>query len=245
MPANIKGGKNVLRITKIFPGNSGQMSVPGCTILGMETKWFKYTYVCTGECDALIEYTMKAGYTPNETELTCLCGSATTLLSVADATIAPTNEREQMETTTMPDTYNPNLLVTYKSIINGDVSYPTIKVVDLEYHLDSYRRLQDQLAISNGQIGKILDNLDTNGWYNPNVEKEDVLRDLCEILGHEPKQTVMITGSISFEVSYEIPMEDVEDFDARYFLQDNLTLDSYHGDVCIESYEVEDADVRW
>ena len=221
------------------------MSVGPCIILGMETKWFKYTYVCTGECDALIEYTMKAGYTPNETELTCLCGSATTLLSVADATIAPTNEREQMETTTMPDTYNPNLLVTYKSIINGDVSYPTIKVVDLEYHLDSYRRLQDQLAISNGQIGKILDNLDTNGWYNPNVEKEDILRDLCEILGHEPKQTVMITGSISFEVSYEIPMEDVEDFDARYFLQDNLTLDSYHGDVCIESYEVEDADVRW
>ena len=220
------------------------MSDPWCTIRIME-KWYKYTYVCTGECDALIEYTMKAGYTPNEAKLTCLCGSATTLLSVADATIAPTNEREQMETTTMPDTYNPNLLVTYKSIINGDVSYPTIKVVDLEYHLDSYRRLQDQLAISNGQIGKILDNLDTNGWYNPNVEKEDILRDLCEILGHEPKQTVMITGSISFEVSYEIPMEDVEDFDARYFLQDNLTLDSYHGDVCIESYDVDDADVSW
>ena len=145
----------------------------------------------------------------------------------------------------MPDTYNPNLLVTYKSINNGDVSYPTIKVVDLEYNLDSYRRLQDQLVISNGQIGRILDNLTTQGWYNPNVDKEDVLRDLCEILQHEPKQSITITGSISFEVSYEIPLDEVEDFDARYFLQDNLTLDSYHGDVCIESYEVEDADVNW
>ena len=235
----------MLRITKIFPEIPGQMSVGPCIILGMETKWFKYTYVCTGECDALIEYTMKAGYTPNVTELTCLCGSSATLLSVVDATITPVNERKQMETNVMPDTYNPNLLVTYKSIVNGDVSYPNIKVVDLEYNLDSYRRLQDQLVISNGQIGQILNNLTTQGWYNPNVDKEDVLRDLCEILQHEPKQTITITGNLSFEVTYEIPLEDVEDFDARYFLQDNLTLDSYHGDVCIESYDVDDADVSW
>ena len=221
------------------------MSDPWCTIRIME-KWYKYTYVCTGECDALIEYTMKAGYTPNVTELTCLCGSNATLLSAVDATITPVNERKQMEqTTTAPYSYDANALVTYKVINNGEVSYPTLKVNELEIHLDSYRRLQDQLAISNGQIGKILDNLDANGWYNPNVEKEDVLRDLCEILGHEPKQTVRISGTMTFEVEYDIPMEDVEDFDAREFLQDVLTLDSYHGDVVVQTFDVEDADVNW
>ena len=48
-----------------------------------------------------------------------------------------------------------------------------------------------------------------------------------------------------FRSEYDIPMEDVEDFDARYFLQDVLTLDSYHGDVVVESFDVEDADVNW
>ena len=150
-----------------------------------------------------------------------------------------------METTTAPYSYDANALVTYKVINNGEVSYPTLKVNELEIHLDSYRRLQEQLAISNGQISKIIDNLDTNGWYNPNVDKEDVLRDLCIILAYEPKQTITITGNMSFEVTYDIPMEDVEDFDARYFLQDALTLDSYNGDVCVESFDVQDADVDY
>jgi hypothetical protein len=165
-----------------------------------------------------------------------------TLLSVVDATIQPTNEREQMDTTS---TYDANTLVTYKAIDNGVVSYHTLKVNELEMHLDSYRRLQEQLAISNGQISKILDNLSADGWYNPNYEKLEVLNDLCEILGHEPKQTVTITATVNVEVSYDIPLEEVEDFDARYFLQDNLTVDSWHGDVVIESFDVEDADVNY
>ena len=141
--------------------------------------------------------------------------------------------------------YNPNLLVTYKSIKNGEVTYPTLKVNELEYELDSYRRLQDQLTISNNQISQILDNLSADGWYNPNTDKEEILRDLCEILGHEPKQSVTITATVNVEVTYDIPLEDVEDFDARYFLQDNLSIDSYNGDVCIESFDVEDADVNY
>jgi hypothetical protein len=215
----------------------------------MTETWTKNTYACDpDECDTLIEITSsdKFGFPSGSVNnVTCPCGRTPNLLSVEPATIAPIIERKEMETNAMPDTYNPNLLVTYKSIVNGDVSYPNIKVVDLEYNLDSYRRLQDQLVISNGQIGQILDNLTVQGWYNPNVDKEDVLRDLCEILQHEAKQSITITGNLSFEVSYEIPLDEVEDFDARYFLQDNLTLDSYHGDVCIESFDVEDADVRW
>jgi hypothetical protein len=211
------------------------------------TTYQKYTWVCTGDCDALIEYTIKDGYgwPAGVMDLTCRCGSNCTLLSVEDATIPPTNEREEMDTNTVPYSYDANTLVTYKSINNGEVSYHTLKVNELEIHLDSYRRLQDQLAISNGQISKILDNLSADGWYNPNYEKLEVLNDLCEILGHEPKQTVTITATVNVEVSYDIPLEEVEDFDARYFLQDNLTVDSWHGDVVIESFDVEDADVNY
>lgn len=220
------------------------------------TTWTKYTYACDpNECDALIEFTSRDGFgfpSGSVGNITCPCGRVPNLLSVEDATIAPINERKQMgildnlESSIDSNNYDANTLVTYKSIDNnGNVTYPTLKVNELEIHLDSYRRLQDQLAISNGQISKILDNLSADGWYNPNYEKSEVLNDLCEILGHEPKQTVTITATVNVEVSYDIPLEEVEDFDARYFLQDNLTVDSWHGDVVIESFDVEDADVNY
>ena len=205
----------------------------------MTESWFKDSHLCT-ECDALIEVTRK-----DEFRNIWHCGIECNLLSVEDATIHPNNERKEMETNTVPYSYDANTLVTYKSINNGEVTYPTIKVNELEMHLDSYRRLQDQLAISNGQISQILDNLSADGWYNPNTDKEDILRDLCEILGHEPKQTVTITATVNVELSYDIPLEDVEDFDAKYFVQDNLTIDSYNGDLNVDSFDVEDADVNY
>jgi hypothetical protein len=217
----------------------------------MTTNWTKNTYVCDpDECDTLIEITTsdKFGF-PSGTihNAKCPCGRTPNLLSVEPATIAPNYERKEMETTsTMADTYNPNLLVTYKSINdNYEATYPTIKVVDLESKLDSLVRLEKQLIISNGQISKILDNLSADGWYNPNYEKLEVLNDLCEILGHEPKQTVRITATVSVEVDYDIPLDEVEDFDARYFLNDNLTIDTYNGDATVDSWTVEDSDVNW
>jgi len=209
----------------------------------MKEKWNKYSYLNT-DTDCLIEVTHLEG-TEEKLLLTPLNNSPYVLLSVEDATIHLNNERKEMETNTVPYSYDANTLVTYKSINNGEVTYPTLKVNELEIHLDSYRRLQDQLAISNNQISQILDNLSADGWYNPNTDKEDILRDLCEILGHEAKQSVTITATVNVEVTYEIPLEEVEDFDAKYFLQDNLSIDSYNGDVCIDSFDVQDADVSY
>jgi len=150
-----------------------------------------------------------------------------------------------METNTVPETYNPNLLVTYKSITDGEVTYPTIKVTSLEYQLDQVKYTEKTLMQNVSLINQITSNLTADGWYNPNIDKEDILRDLCEILGHEPKQTIRITAQISVEAEYEIPLEEVENFDAKYFLQDNLTIDSYNGDLTVDTFDVEDADVDW
>ena len=223
------------------------MSDPWCTIRIME-KWYKYTYVCTGECDALIEYTMKAGYTPNEAKLTCLCGSATTLLSVADATIQPTNERNEMDIVTMNE-YYPSQSVVLKQLDGEDMKFQAYKVTELETVIHDYKQrissLTARLESQEKQIGLILDKLTADEWYSSSTDKAEVLSDLCEILKHEPKQTIMITAQVNVEVSYDIPLDEVENFDAKYFLQDNLTIDSWHGDVMIESYDVEDADVNW
>lgn len=205
----------------------------------MTESWFKDSHLCT-ICDALIEVTRK-----DEFRNIWHCGGECNLLSVEDATIHPTNERKEMETNTVPETYNPNLLVTYKSITDGEVTYPTIKVTSLEYQLDQVKYTEKTLMQNVSLINQITSNLTADGWYNPNTDKEDILRDLCEILGHEPKQTIRITAQISVEAEYEIPLEEVENFDAKYFLQDNLTIDSYNGDLTVDTFDVEDADVDW
>lgn len=205
----------------------------------MTESWFKDSHLCT-ICDALIEVTRK-----DEFRNIWHCGGECNLLSVEDATIHQTNERKEMETNTVPETYNPNLLVTYKSITDGEVTYPTIKVTNLEYQLDQVRYTEKTLMENVHLINQIKSNLTADGWYNPNTDKEDILRDLCEILGHEPKQTIRITAQISVEAEYEIPLEEVENFDAKYFLQDNLTIDSYNGDLTVDTFDVEDADVDW
>lgn len=157
-----------------------------------------------------------------------------------------------MAETTTVEMYNPHQLVTLKNIINtesGDVQYDLYKATELEMVLDESKRriniLEQRLERQEKQIGQVIDNMTAEGWYNPNTDKEDILRDLCSIFDIEPKQTMRITATVQVEVEYDCPLDEVEDFDAKYFLQDNLTIDSYNGDMVVDSFDVEDADVNW
>lgn len=207
------------------------------------TEWNKYTHVCH-TCDALIEYTS----TRAVTDITCECSGKTAYLSVVCATITPTNEREQMETTDtfgatvtpmVPAEYNANVLVTYKDITNGVATYPTIKVNDLEYKLDRIKRLEDELSRSNGTIRKIMDNLTEESWFNPNTEKEEILNDLCDILDYQPKKEVQFEGTIYISGRVDVPLSEYEDFDLDEIMSE-LSVDIYNGDVVIDEFHTED-----
>ena len=148
-----------------------------------------------------------------------------------------------METTTeVPATYNANVFVTYKDIIDGVATYPTIKVNDLEWKLERIKNLENQLSNSNSQIGKIIDNLTVEGWYNPNTDKDEVLRDLCEILGHTPQQEMSWSITLTVSGTTMVNLEDVEDFDIRYHLGDNLSVDSNDFDTNVDSWDVDCVD---
>jgi hypothetical protein len=191
----------------------------------MTTNWTRNTYVCDpDECDTLIEITTSDEFGfPSGTihNVTCPCGRTPNLLSVEPATITPTNERNEMQTTT-------------------EFLEQQIKELQESYNIASENRNNLQ-----AQINKIIDSLTVDNWYADTIEKSEVLSDLCEILGHEAKQTVRITATISVEVDYEIPLDEVEDFDARYFLNDNLSVDTFDGDSTVDSWTVEDSDVNW
>jgi hypothetical protein len=214
----------------------------------MNEKWFKDSHLCT-ICDALIEITRK-----DEFRNIWHCGGEANLLSVEDATIQPTNERETMETygatvtPAVPNEYNSNLLVTYKKIAGTYAApeapeYITQKVVDLEWALEQGRRADDLylgLKLKVNELEELLVEL-----YNPNYTKEEALQQIAELFGFELSKTVTVTGTINFEVTVQVPLDEIDNFDAHYKLGDELSLTSYGSDVEVNDWSIEDTDVDW
>jgi hypothetical protein len=212
------------------------------------TKYQKYTWVCTGDCDALIEYTFKDGYgwPAGEMNLTCRCGTNCTLLSVEDATIPytdsplPTKE-EQMETTTtttpIPDTYNSNLLVTYK-VIRGysDAEYATDKVASIEWDLHNGRQAQKTSSMLQGKIDAVKEII-CEAYADSG--DQDTLREIAEALSIELIKEVEFTASIevSGTYSYNILDSDYEP-DLTDEVTDALFADSNNGNIEIGDTEV-------
>jgi hypothetical protein len=145
-------------------------------------------------------------------------------------------ESEVYQQLVVPEHYNPNQLVTYK-VINLDatdqvISYPTVKVTDIEWDMEQNRRNTKNLAqyISNVNLlsSRLPDYLD--------MDSEEIVADICSIFGFNPTKdvefeaTAIITGTVS------IPLADLKDFDI-----DNLNL---YLDVNSYSYEISaDAEV--
>jgi hypothetical protein len=203
----------------------------------------KYTFVCDpDECDCLIELTSSDGFgfPSGVTELTCPCGRKTTLLSVEHATIAPstqTKEETMEETTTpaVPDTYNANLLVTYK-VIHGysDPEYATAKVASLEWDLHNARQTQKSNGVLHSKIDSVKDII-TEAYADS--DDQETLRAIAEALGIE--LTREVEWSATIEVSGTISVDLLEgDVDVEQEIYDNLYVDSQNGQIEIVDTEV-------
>ena len=213
-----------------------------------DESWFKDSHLCT-ICDALVEVTRK-----DEFRNIWHCGGECVLLSVEDATIQPNNEREKMETygatvtPAVPNEYNSNLLVTYKKIAGTYAQpeapeYITQKVVDLEWALEQGRRADDLyngLKLKSNELEELLVEL-----YNPNYTKEEALQQIAELFGFELSKTVTVTGTINFEVTVQVPLDEIDNFDAHYKLGDELSLTSYGNEVEVNDWSIEDTNVDW
>jgi hypothetical protein len=210
----------------------------------------KYTFVCDpNECDCLIELTSSDGFgfPSGVTELTCPCGRKTTLVSVEHATLnTPTKESEQMETTEATELatpYNSNLLVTYKKIHGySEAEYVTDKVTTIEWDLHNGRQSQKTVQALQSKIDSVSSYIKEN--FADSSDQES-LTEIAEMLDISLTQTVTISAQIQVDIEVELPLDEVNDFDAHYFLQDELCIDSNNGNVSIDSWTVENTDVNW
>jgi hypothetical protein len=204
----------------------------------------KYTWVCTGDCDALIEYTIKDGYgwPAGEMNLTCRCNSNCTLLSVVDATIdpsaTPTTEEEKMETTTnsVPDTYNPDLAVTYK-VIRGfsDAEYETAKVTSIEWDIYNGKQSNKSIQVLRDKIENVKTII--HEAY-ADSEDQETLRAIAEALDIELTRTVEWTASIEVSGTIELDLLSPYDADLESEITDAIYAESHHGNIEIVDQEV-------
>ena len=205
-----------------------------------------YTFVCDpDECDCLIQLTSSDGFgfPSGVMQITCPCGRKPTLLSVVTATIAPTTQtkEEKMETetpaVTVPDTYNSNLLVTYK-VIRGysDAEYATDKVTTIEWDLHNGRQSQKQVSLYLSKIDTVKDII-TEAYADS--DDQETLRAIAEALSIELVREVLFTATLEVSGTYTFNLLDSDyDMDLDSEVTDALYADSNNGNITIDDTEV-------
>ena len=134
---------------------------------------------------------------------------------------------ETTNETVVPAHYNPNQLVTYKVIdldaTDQTISYPTVKVTDVEWDLEQARKKSKRLSEYSDKVGqlenRLADYLD--------MDSEDIVSDICSIFGFNPTKEIEFEATATITGTVEIPLSELKDFDI-----DNLNL--Y---VSVDSYE--------
>jgi hypothetical protein len=198
------------------------------------TKWNKYSYLNTNN-DCLIEVTHLEG-TEEKLLHTPLNESPYILLSVEPVTIQPTNEKEKQ----MEYNVDATMLVRTTDYTTGVITDVPVTPLDVETMRRKINNLETRLTYHEKMITQIKENLTYAGWYKPSTDKEDILADLCSIVGHEPVATLRFSATITVEGSVDVPLSEVDDYDLRYDLNDDLTVDSHNGNMEIDSYYVDD-----
>ena len=138
---------------------------------------------------------------------------------------------------TVPDTYNANLLVTYK-VIHGysDPEYATAKVSSLEWDLHNARQTQKSNGVLHSKIDSVKDII-TEAYEDS--DDKDTLRAIAEALGLDLVRDVQFTATleVSGTYSYNILDSDYElDLDSE--VTDALYAESNNGNIQIDDTEV-------
>jgi hypothetical protein len=197
------------------------------------TNYQKYTWICPGDCDALIEYTFKDGYgwPAGVMDLTCRCGTPCILLSVVDATIpsTTTTKEETMEETKTPVTMQ-------LEWVEGDdlitKTYTESDVRHMVWQLKNLTEKQSQWYRKESQLRTLLEEN-----YADSTDQE-TLAEVAEIfdvpLTKEIEVTVWVRVDATVEVDLTGDFDGVEDF-----VSSNLTVDSYASEMSVNNFEID------
>lgn len=141
---------------------------------------------------------------------------------------------ETTNETVVPAHYNPNQLVTYKVIdldaTDQTISYPTVKVTDIEWELEQKRYNAKNLAqyISNVNMleNRLADYLE--------MDSEEIVADICSIFGFNPTKQVEFEATARITGTVDVPLADLKDFDIDS-IDLYVTVDSYAYNIDVDA----------
>ena len=137
----------------------------------------------------------------------------------------------------VPEHYNPNQIVTYK-IIDSEAHqadqtnwYPTVKVSDLEWELNQYRRERREFNRYIQQVGmlesRLPDYLD--------MDSEEIVADICSIFGFNPTKEIQFEATATITGTILVPLDEIANFDVSDIdLNVYAELNSYDGEADVE-----------
>jgi len=145
-------------------------------------------------------------------------------------------EETTTQAVTVPDTYNSNLLVTYK-VIRGysDAEYATDKVASIEWDLHNGRQSQKTVGVLNSKIDTVKDII---GEAYADSDDQETLRAIAEALGIDLTREVEWSATIEVSGTITLDLLADSDTDVEQEIYDNLYVDSQNGQIEIVDTEV-------
>ena len=145
-------------------------------------------------------------------------------------------EESTVTTTPIPESYNSNLLVTYK-VIRGysDAEYATDKVASIEWDLHNGRQSQKRVTTLLSQIDAVKDIITESYADSSDQETLQAIAEALDIsLTREVEwsATIEVSGTLTIDL-LESTVDDVEQE-----IYDNLYVDSQNGQIEIVDTEI-------
>lgn len=192
------------------------------------TNWYKKDYVCS-ICDALIEITTQSNILRDKN---CFeCQGDLTLLSVLDATIYPTEKKEEqnMETTTAPQTMTLDWL---ENDVSRTETYTESDVRAMYWNNKNLAQKQNEWYKKESQLRTLLEEV-----YADSSE-QDTLSQIAEIFDVPLTKEIEVTAWVRVDMTIEIDMAD-GDYDIEDMVRNNLTIDSFGSEISVNDYDVD------
>jgi len=120
-----------------------------------------------------------------------------------------------METTietVVPEHYNPNQLVTYKVLEDdGNSSFPTVKVTNIEWLLELSRG-NEKVVENYNKFHRQLEG-ELQGWLENDTSAEDIVSEICQIFGFIPEKEIPFEATATITGTVRVPFDQLNDFD--------------------------------
>jgi len=139
-------------------------------------------------------------------------------------------------TPVVPESYNANLLVTYK-VIRGysDAEYTTDKVSSIEWDLHNGREYNKRVNEFNNKIDTVKEIISE---AYPDSEDQDTLRAIAEALDIELTRTVEFTATVEVTGTVEIDLLANYGTDVESEVTENLYVETQSGNIQVDEQYV-------